>query len=567
MEDQTQTPAPVVEAAPAQAAVTSATPVVAPAPVGEVAIKWKQEGDEVAPVLEIRAYLDQLKDAGVAVGAMKFEQGADGKLTSSFGVSYDPNSPELAKLEGALQGLKKVGNGVELAETPEQAANRAQRVGEQPEAKKTAQDVSEAFGVKQWDSLSEALSRVPKGSLTAPEQLQQTAGDKRVEQLAQQQGTVKTQVIDKGQSLLDIESAGNPASAFLKNFYAHLNGAAKTRNTLEVDVEKTREELRDKLTKQAGQQQGQDQQVSQGQQTTQQPGVTPLAATVGSAAANLSDKAVNVASTVVEAARSIVNGSNGTTGPASPAVEAPVTSQAPATKFEETDVPQKVLASLGLNVFEMEKSGQLQKLLNGEKTELLTMRVAGAEGKDAVEFKGKMVLQREADGSATLKMELPKEKLVIPNEIGGQPFTPEQRQRLETEGTAGLMRGLKDETGKEFNGYVGVDKTMNKLVILPEDKVYLKQVIAGVTLTPEQNKDLKEGKGVALSQMARSDGGKPYDGVAKVDPVKATIIITPTKQEQQVQKQEAPKQGQQQQAKAAVAAPKAEVKAKVRPKL
>lgn len=129
---------PGVTAAPAVAAApvvdNQAAPEQAPAPApessaGELQIRWKQQGDAVAPLLEMRAYLDQLKDAGVAVGAMKFEKGADGKLSGSFGVSYDPQSPELTKLEGTIQGLKRVGNGVEVVENPEQVVARRQRMG------------------------------------------------------------------------------------------------------------------------------------------------------------------------------------------------------------------------------------------------------------------------------------------------------------------------------------------------------------------------------------------------------------------------------------------------------
>ncbi|WP_460503284.1 DUF3945 domain-containing protein, partial [Hymenobacter agri] len=220
---------------------------------------------------------------------------------------------------------------------------------------------------------------------------------------------------------------------------------------------------------------------------------------------------------------------------AEPGVEAArqtVAEPAPAaTLFKADEVPQKVLASLGLNLAELTGSGQLQKLLSGEKTDLLPMQVASKEGQEPVKFEGKMVLHREADGTATLKMELPQEKLVIPNEIGGQPFTPEQRQRLETEGNAGLIRGLKDEQGREFNGYVAVDKAMNKVVVLPESKVTLHDTVAGVKLTPEQSHDLREGKVVALANMASGNGGQKFDGTVQVNAAKACIEVKPAAHE------------------------------------
>ena len=454
-------------------------------PVGELRITWQQKGDEVAPLLEMRAYLDQLKEAGVAVGAFQMERHPAGKLSGGFGLSYDPESHKLGQLEAALQGFRQVGNGVAVVEQPEQAADRRQEVGydDNYEPQRSKQ-VREAFGVKQWDGLSAQLSAVPKHALTAPEQVQQAAAEQRVQQLAQQQGKSTEQVIRDGKSIFDIDTSGNPASAFLKNFYAHLNGGPKTRQNLEVDYEKTRQDLQARLTRLAG---------------AAQPELSP--------------------------------------GPPAPEAKGPrvaaeaVATPAPAALFRADEVPQKVLASLGLNLAELTGIGQLQKLLNGEKTDLLPMQVAGKEGQEPVKFEGKMVLHREADGTATLKLELPQGKLVIPNEIGGQPFTPEQRQRLETEGNAGLVRGLKDEQGREFNGYVAVDKAMNKVVVLPESKVTLHDTVAGVKLTPEQSHDLREGKVVPLANRASGTGGQKFDGTVQVNAAKACIEVKPAAHE------------------------------------
>lgn len=502
-------PAPAVAPAPTEVGKAGA-PEQAPAAVresgvGELQIKWRQQGDAVAPLLEMRAYLDELNDLGIAVGPMKFEKGADGKLSGSFGVSYDPASPALIRLEGITQGLKRVGNGVEVIEMPEQVVARRQILGVdgQDQATDLGYSVKEAFGVKQWDVLSAQLSVVPKQALTGPEQAQQAAGTERVQQVARQQGKTNEQIIRDGKSVLDIDTSGNPVSAFLKNFYQHLNGAPRTRQTLEVDYEKTRQELQARLVRLAGNTAfSPPVAVAPGPQVTS-GGISQLPGT-GSA-----PLAPEVATAAV-------------TAPA-PLPAAPV----PAPKFTEADIPQKVLATLGLTIADLASQGQLQKLLNGDKTDLLAMQAAGQEGQEAVTFEAKMVLHREANGSATLKMELPKKQLEIPNEIGGQPFTPEQRQRLASEGTAGLVRGLKDKDGNPYNGYVGVDREMNKLVVLPENKVAFKDEIAGVKLSPEQSHDLREGKAVHLVQMNRPDGGAPFDGTAQIHAAKAGVEVKP----------------------------------------
>ena len=467
------------------APLPAVAPPAAPAPVGELQISWQQKGNEVAPLLEMRAYLDQLQEAGVAVGALTLERDPAGKLSGRFGVSYDPASNKLGQLEATLQGFKQVGHGVAVEEKPAQAAARRQEAGydESYEPPRSRQ-VREAFGVRQWDALSAQLAAVPKHALTRPEQVQQDAAQQRVKQLAQQQGKTSEQVLREAKSLFDIDTSGNPASAFLKNFYAHLNGGPKTRQSLEVDYEKTRQDLQARLLRQTG-----------STPVPPNPGREP--------------------------------GAGGGVGQVLPAAPQP----APAPQFAAGDVPQKVLDSLGLNLEELARTGQLPKLLRGEKTDLLFMHVAGREGREPVRFEGKMVLHREADGSATLKLELPQEKLLIPNEIGGQAFTPEQRAMLKTEGHAGLMRGLKDEQGREYNGYVAVDRAMNKVVVLPESKVTLLGTIAGVPLSPAQSHDLREGKAVALANMASGNGGQKFDGTAQVNAAKACIEVRPAAHE------------------------------------
>ncbi|WP_400194217.1 DUF3945 domain-containing protein [Hymenobacter sp. B81] len=519
--------APQPSAAPAPAA-PDATDLADVEPIGELQIQWKQKGDEVAPLLEMRAYLDQLKEAGVAVGALQLERGEDGKLSGRFGVSYDPESNKLGQLEATLQGFKQVENGLAVVEKPGQAAARRQEAGydddyEPPRSKQ----VKEAFGVKQWDALSANLADVPKTALTVPEQVQQKAAERRVEQLAQQQGKTKEQVLKEGKSLFDIDTSGNPASAFLKNFYAHLNGNPRTRQTLEVDYDRTREQLQARLLKRAG---------------SAQPDHNPEQAPRQAAHAQPKGDATSPV---------VATPAGATAATPKPEVQATVP-----TLFQAADVPQKVLASLGISIGELEHNGQLQKLLSGQKTDLLPLQVAGPDGQEPVQFEGKMVLRREENGTATLKLELPQEKLVIPHEIGGQAFTPEQRQKLETEGNAGLVRGLRDAQGQEYNGYVAVDKAMNQVVILPESKVTLQDTIAGVKLSKEQCHDLREGKPVNLSNMASGNGGRKFDGTVQVNAAKACLEIRPATHELQQKQTVAAKQV------AAVDAPK-EQKAKV----
>lgn len=505
-------PAPVVS--PVQEKAAPAAEQAQPG-VGELKVTWTQKGSEIAPMAEMRAYFDSLKEQGVAVGAMKFGPGKDGKLTGSFDVSYDPNTPDLTKLEGTIQGLKKVGGGLDVVEKPEQAAARRQALGNdgQDKALYLAYPIKEAFGVRQWDSLSAQLSSAPKQALTVPEQAQQAAGIERVGQIAKLQGKTTDTIIQDGKNLLEIDTSGNPVSAFLKNFYEHLNGAAKTRQNLEVDYEKTRQELQARLTAKAG-------------HALPDGGPAEAVAKIPAVAP------------VTEASAPRPEG-QAPVSPAAAKADTPAQAQAapvvpkPEPLFKESELPKDKLALFGLNIAALKASGQFDKLVNGEKTDLLAMQGGAQRDKPLVPFEGKLQLHREPNGSVTLNVELPRQRLVIPNEIGGQPFTPEQKHQLETTGTAGLIRGLRDAAGNPYNGYVGVDPKMNTIVILPENKVTIKDEIAGVKLSPEQSKDLREGHLVHLPNMRQPNGGKPFDGTVQIHAAHAGVEVRPESYERQ----------------------------------
>ena len=510
-----------------------------PGGLGEVQIKWKQQGNEVAPLLEMRAYLDQLKEGGIAVGALKFERGPDGKLAGSFPMSYDPDSNRIGQLEGALQGLKRVGGGLEVLEKPGQAKNRRETAGYDEDYEPTqSRRVREAFGVKQWDSLSAQLSQVPKGALSVPEQAQQAAGTERIKQLAQQQGKPSETIVKEGKSLLEIDGKGNnPVSAFLKNFYDHLNGAPKTRQSIEVDYEQTRQALANRLTKQAGTAEAAPQltptaeaPTAKAQQTPQQA-VTGPSVRPGSSGATSTAEAIPGPTPAPQRAAPAVTPAQGSQPDPlplqGPAHLAPIVPRAARVPFTEQDLPLEKLALFGIGLAVLKQSGQLQHLLDGHKSELLPMQVGAQGERKALAFEGKLQLHREENGSVTMKVELPRQKLEIPNEIGGQAFTPAQRQDLENKGSAGLIRGLRDAQGNQYNGFVGVDDKMKTIVILPENRVSFKEIIAGVQLTPEQSHDLREGKAVHLANMRRGGGGEPFDGVAQVHAAKAAVEVKP----------------------------------------
>lgn len=210
--------------------------------------------------------------------------------------------------------------------------------------------------------------------------------------------------------------------------------------------------------------------------------------------------------------------------------------QAPAVQqqgFTKEDIPFVLLAKMGVEAAELEKTGQLQKLLEGKKTDLIPSFAIRNLAGEPIPFAAKLVLHRDADGTANLRFDLPKHELEIPKQIMGKEITPVMKDQLQKVGVI-LADGLKDGQGKTFTAYIAVDKEMNRVVAVPAAGLEVPKMLHGVTLEPNQRKELAEGRPVRLENMVHQD--RRFDAVMQLDPIKRIIVA------QQPKFHETPKQ-------------------------
>lgn len=212
---------------------------------------------------------------------------------------------------------------------------------------------------------------------------------------------------------------------------------------------------------------------------------------------------------------------------------------APPTAYGRTDIPFDLLAKMGVSAAELEKTGQLQKLLEGQKTDLIpSFTIRNQEGQP-VSFPAKLVMTRDAQGVASLNFDLPKHQLQIPKQIQGQEITPGMKEQLEKGGVVFT----------EANGqaaYLTVDKQMNKVVAVPQADFEVPKVLHGVTLKPEQRLELLEGKPVHVENMLHNN--RRIDAVMQLDPQTRTLVARDAKmsvakdEKQEQQEQQASRQ-------------------------
>ncbi|MBO3272984.1 DUF3945 domain-containing protein [Hymenobacter defluvii] len=211
----------------------------------------------------------------------------------------------------------------------------------------------------------------------------------------------------------------------------------------------------------------------------------------------------------------------------------------PGTGFTKADLPVQLLTKMGMQVDELEKSGQLQKLLNGQKTDLLSSFSLRNEQGEAVPFAAKLVMRRDAAGAPSLQFDLPKHKLVIPEQILGKELTPAMKEQLTKHGVVPLAEGFRDGQGQPFAAYVAIDKEMNRVVAVRKEGIAIPKEVLGVSLNPQQNKALLEGRPTKMEAM-RNDKGQLFDAMVVLDPVKRQLTFRDAKPHvtQQVEKVE-----------------------------
>jgi hypothetical protein len=188
-------------------------------------------------------------------------------------------------------------------------------------------------------------------------------------------------------------------------------------------------------------------------------------------------------------------------------------------KFNLDQINWKDAEKLGLTRELLEKTDNLQRLLNGDKTTLL-QGLKGDLGGVKISIDGKFRLVADPSGQPTFVFHGVRSRLEIPQDYLGYQFTEEDRKNLQQTGSLPKQVTLTDRgTGESFPAYLGVDRDTNELVAIRAEKIKIPDVIKGVTLTDEQKKLLKEGKPVPLTGMNDAKN-QEFSATVQIDPAR-----------------------------------------------
>ena len=185
-----------------------------------------------------------------------------------------------------------------------------------------------------------------------------------------------------------------------------------------------------------------------------------------------------------------------------------------ATAIDESKIDWKQLDNLGLTRERLEQSGELEKMLNWQKSNLLTIAVP--IGNTTIYTEARLAFRTDDNGNIGLAIHPLRKEPQLDFPYMGYKFSPEEKEQLLTTGNLGKTIEVTSKNGEPFAAYVSIDPQTNEIIALRADRVNIPKEIKGVTLSDAQYKELVEGKAVKVEGMT-AKSGKTFDATLQVN--------------------------------------------------
>ena len=167
-----------------------------------------------------------------------------------------------------------------------------------------------------------------------------------------------------------------------------------------------------------------------------------------------------------------------------------------ATAIDESKIDWKQLDNLGLTRERLEQGGELEKMLNWQKSNLVTLAVP--IGDTTIYTEARLAFRTDDNGNIGLAIHPLRKEPQLDFPYMGYKFSPEEKEALLTTGNLGKTIEVTPKNAEPFSAYVSIDPQTNEIIALRADRVNIPKEIKGVTLSDAQYKDLVEGKAVKV---------------------------------------------------------------------
>ncbi|GEN71204.1 DUF4099 domain-containing protein [Chryseobacterium lathyri] len=169
-------------------------------------------------------------------------------------------------------------------------------------------------------------------------------------------------------------------------------------------------------------------------------------------------------------------------------------------RYSVDKIDWKSLQNFGWTREDFAKTGLLDSLLKGFKTaEMLPISVK--VGNQKLDTEGKLWLEMGKNGKAVFNMLPKKNEIELDKPFFGHQFTDEDKAHLLEKGNMGRAVNLTEDGKTHLPHLISLDKDTKQVVAYSVANIQIDDVIKGVTISPEQKKELLEGKSIYLEGM------------------------------------------------------------------
>ena len=195
--------------------------------------------------------------------------------------------------------------------------------------------------------------------------------------------------------------------------------------------------------------------------------------------------------------------------------------------IDENKINWSQAATMGINRQLLEDTGQLKAMLYGHKSPALNHLTFTLEG-ITFDTQARLSLKEMPDGTYNMQPHSYLKTPELDKTFLGTVLSDKDKENLVTSGNAGRVVELEPTPGQKIPALVSLDKITNRLEAVPVEKLNIPQSLKGVEFTPEQVKDLKEGKvvlveGMTTKKSQETDNPKKFDAYIQFNAAKGSF--------------------------------------------
>ena len=167
---------------------------------------------------------------------------------------------------------------------------------------------------------------------------------------------------------------------------------------------------------------------------------------------------------------------------------------------------QKLEEKWGVKRDDLEKSGDLNRMLNYGKSDLV--RVSPNFGGEAFELDARLSFKKDGEGNVSLVPHFIRKEQKL-DEYKEHKFSDDDRKNLRETGNLGRVVDLVDrETGEIIPSFVSIDRKTNEITDVSANKVRIPERIGKTEITKQEQDMLRAGLPVRDKLIERKDGRK-----------------------------------------------------------